>query len=329
MTGTDDDQDDGLTKLAQPLERRRMPRAPIGVMKRTSPLLLGLVPRRVAMARVEAQARADWREDPRTREWARASMAAIVSGTPREGELDELAEAMVVETRAREALFWRPWRQPHLDERSAQFARAAFSSGRGVLITGNHLAPVFTGLWTLRHMKPGIYLVCDPWLMAEPNPDYWGRYVARWREGVRRGAMRPVETGGGTFLTLRALLERGETVLLAADMPGKLETQFLGKPVMLAAGSAALAHQTGALVLPMRQRREGHRVFSEVLEAIDARDFDEVEPLHRAIMAVHERWILETPYALEDPRRAGAWEDCATPTGWQRPRRARRDGPSA
>jgi hypothetical protein len=46
-----------------------------------------------------------------------------------------------------------------------------------------------------------------------------------------------------------------------------------------------------------------------------------MEELHEEIAAIHERWILEAPEALEDPRRAGAWEEGATATEWVRPGR--------
>ena len=122
----------------------------------------------------------------------------------------------------------------------------------------------------------------------------------------------------GSFQIVRALLGRGEAVLIFFDMPGGRETNFLGKPVELADGSAELAVRTGSLVLPLRARRAGHEVWIDVGEAIDARRSAGVDELHEALAQVHERWILENPAAMDDPRRFG-WEDGAGPQRWTAP----------
>jgi len=120
----------------------------------------------------------------------------------------------------------------------------------------------------------------------------------------------------GSFAVVRALLERGEIVLSYLDMPGGTRTQFLGKPVMLSGGTAQLAFQSKAIVLPLRARRAGSRVWPDVFEPLDAREFASADELHRAVASVHERSVLELPETLEDPGRAGAWEGGATTSEW-------------
>ncbi|MGO9488285.1 MAG: hypothetical protein ACLQBB_04560, partial [Solirubrobacteraceae bacterium] len=111
----------------------------------------------------------------------------------------------------------------------------------------------------------------------------------------------------------------GEPVLIYFDLPGSIRTDFLGKPVMLASGTAQLAHQTDALVLPLRARRDERTVWTDVWEALDPRAFSTPEELHRTVAAVHQRSILEMPEALEDPRRPGAWESGAGAGEWTLP----------
>jgi len=48
---------------------------------------------------------------------------------------------------------------------------------------------------------------------------------------------------------------------------------------------------------------------------LDPREHDGIEQLHEALAAVHERWILELPATLENPRRDGFWE-AASAEGW-------------
>ena len=120
----------------------------------------------------------------------------------------------------------------------------------------------------------------------------------------------------GSFEIVQTLLRRGEPVFLFFDMPGPRETRFLGKPVMLADGTAQLAARADALVLPLRSRRVGSEVWLDACAPLDPRDFASSDELHDALAAQHERWILENPAALEDPRSTG-WE--ATVRAWTRP----------
>lgn len=302
------------------LPARRLPRAGVREMARTSPVLHRLLPRRLAFRWAERAALRRW-QDPAVRADQLALMATIVTGTAREPELERLAAQHLVEARLRELVFWLPWHDPELTEESARNARAAFGGGRAVLVSANHLAPTFTGMWALRSFSDDVYLVTAPWMLQEPRYGPWGRYVARWQQGARRGRLGLVETRRGSFRAVERLLRDGKAVILASDMPGKRETRFLGKPVMFASGTAALAKATGAMILPMRARRDGARVFADFDPPLDADVFADADALHDAIFTVHERWVLELPEALEDPRRPGAWEDGATPTAWHLPSR--------
>jgi lauroyl/myristoyl acyltransferase len=123
----------------------------------------------------------------------------------------------------------------------------------------------------------------------------------------------------GSFAIIARLLEEGQVVSVFFALPGSRETQFLGKPVMMTSGSARLARGADALILPIRTRRDGHRVHVDASAPLDPREQPDVDRLHEALAAVHERWILEFPAALEDPNRSGAWEGTATALSWRRP----------
>jgi hypothetical protein len=87
---------------------------------------------------------------------------------------------------------------------------------------------------------------------------------------------------------------------------------------MLAEGSAELAVRADALVLPLRARRAGHRVWVDTGEVLDPREFAGAEDLHVALAKLHEAWILENPSAMEDPRTIG-WEHGASAEAWVQP----------
>ncbi len=300
----------------RPLRAPAMPRTGLGLRLRTSPRLRGLMPSALVVRRAAAKGRAEWR-DPREREYALATMTAILANTSRAGEVEELARRRLIEEEVQRAIFWQPWRSPRVDTRSSANLRRALSCERGVLVSACHLGPYFLQMSAFGSSPRRPFAVSAPWFFEEPTPDYWGRRQARWWQGIADRDERLVRTVG-SFPLVKALLERGQIVLSYFDMPGSARTEFLGKPVMLSSGSAQLAFQTQALVLPLRARRDGARAWTDVFEPLDARDFDSALNLHRALAAVHERSILELPETLEDPNRDGAWNDGAGAEEWVR-----------
>jgi hypothetical protein len=119
----------------------------------------------------------------------------------------------------------------------------------------------------------------------------------------------------GSYDELTRLLAGGAVVALLFDMPGPHETQFLGRPVMLASGTARLAHSADALIVPGRRVLRRYLPVTEFEPAIDPRDYPDWHELHIALAAYYSWRILEDPASLEDPRRPGAWET-ATADGW-------------
>jgi lauroyl/myristoyl acyltransferase len=311
-----------LAQARRRLTAPTIPSASLRIRIKTSPLLHRLIPTRLAVSRAEARGQKLWERSSAEREHALATMEAIVEGTARAGEVTELAREHVVENEVLQALFWQPWRTAEMDAGSSARLDDALSCGRRLLLSQCHLGPIFYPMSVLAARGHITYAVAAPWFFQEPSSDYWGRRIARWRIGLFEREQRLV-LSVGAFPVLEALLAEGEIVLSYFDMPGSRETHFLGKPVALATGTARLAVSTDALVLPLRARRAGHRVWVDVSAPLDPRHFAGAEQLHDALAAMYERWILETPFALEDPRRPGAWEQGATAEAWLRPEPAR------
>ncbi len=292
----------------------RMPAAPLRVRVKTSPLLHGVVPPRLAVSRAARRGDEIWEHSVEAREQALAAMETIVAGTSRADELDALARRHVIEVGIGRALFWqRPW-SAKVDAVSAARIRHALSRNRGVLLSACHVGAYYRLQCAPPFEQQVTYIVPGPWYFEPPSADYWGRRLARWHKGVKS---HPVPAKG-SFRIIQALLERGEPVFLFFDMPGPRETRFLGKRATLAEGSAQLAVRADALVLPLRARRVGHEVWVDVEASIDPRELGGVDDLHDTLAALHERWILEDPAAMEDPRNIG-WEHGATAEAWVSP----------
>ncbi len=292
----------------------RMPQASLEIRVKTSPWLRSMLPTRLLVSRAARRGQAIWERNASDREDALAAMETIVAGTPRADELRELARLHLIESMIDRALFWQqPW-SAKVDARSAARLREALSGNRGVLLSACHVGPYYRLQCAPPFKDRVTYLVPGPWFFEPPSPDYWGRRLARWRKGTK-SLLVPSD---GSFPVIQALLERGDPVFLFFDMPGPRQTRFLGKPAMLADGSAQLAVRADALVLPLRARHVGHHVWVDVGAPLDPHEFAGVDQLHDALAALHERWILENPAAMADPRSIG-WEHGATAQAWIRP----------
>jgi lauroyl/myristoyl acyltransferase len=310
-----------LQQARCPVERCRTP--PVTDLRTrvaTSTRIRRLLPTRLMVRRAQARGRAVWAADPEERDRALRAMEAIVGGTERAHELEPLAREHVVETIVRRTLFWQPWAPPSLEQASLERLSEALHAGRGVVLSPCHCGPYLLGVSAIAPLGRTTYSASS-WALLPPAPGYWGRRIARRRQEARARDERLVHSAG-SFALLRALLQEREVVSVFFAMPGSRRTQFLGKTVMLASGSARLATETDALVLPLRTRRAGHRVWVDVAEPLDPRELGGLEELHEALAAVHERWILELPASMEDPNREGAWERSATAEGWLRPEHA-------
>jgi lauroyl/myristoyl acyltransferase len=314
-----------LQQARCPVERCRTPPATdLRTRVATSRRIRRLLPTALMVRRAEAQGRAVWAADPEERDRARRAMEAIVGGTERAHELEPLARQHVVETVVRRTLFWQPWASPSLEEASLERLREALRADRGVLLSSCHCGPYLLGVSAIAPLGRTTYSA-SAWALLPPTPGYWGRRIARRRHEARARDERLVHSAG-SFTLLRALLQEREVVSIFFAMPGSRRTRFLGKTVMLASGSARLATETDALVVPLRTRRVGHRAWVDVDEPLDPRELGGCEELHEALAAVHERWILEFPASLEDPNREGAWVQSATAEAWLRPELAHAAG---
>lgn len=309
--------DPDIERTLKELERipapARMPSVPLALRVKTSPLLWRLTPQRPAIARAVRKAQRIWESSPGDREQALTAMERIVAGTRWAGALEQVAREYVTERQVDHVLFWRPWKAPRLDARSTARVREAMDGDRGVLLSVAHTGPFHLIPKALASVGCNPYVVSGPWYFEPPSHDYWGRRLARWQ----KGAQCRLVNSARSFPVLKALLERGECTMVYFDLPGRRETRYLGKSAMLVDGTARLACETNAIVLPLRIRRAGEAVWLDVGAPVDPRALAGVGEVHEALARQHERWILEFPAAMNDPSEIG-WGEGARPDAWVR-----------
>jgi len=287
---------------------------------KTSPSLRRLLPSQAVLKMARRRGEAKWEQSTEDREKALAAMETIVAGTRRAHELTELARAHLIEEVVDHALFWQPWRALSLDTQSKTRLQEALGQDRGLLLslchTGQYYRATASGVVPFGRVP---YSVVGRSFYERPTHDYAGRHLALHLKRIRTWLVR----ADRSLPILQTLLEQGEIVELYFDRPGGHETRFLGKTATLADGTARLAVQTDALVLPIRARRVGHGGCLDVGELLDPQDFAGVDELHDRLAALHEAWILEYPESMRDPRSFG-WGPWATAKSWSRPKSAGR-----
>ncbi len=316
-TPGEQDLDAAVAAARRVLEPPPTPAVSLALRLKTSPAARAIVPTRLAISYAASRGQRRWESSAAEREEALAVMDAIVGNTARESEATQLARRHLIEDEIHKAFFWQRWPTERMDAASTEHLERTLASSRAVILSSCHLGPFHHHTSPISARGRTIYIVSGKWFFDDPSADYWGRRIARWWVDLVRRDVRLVSTVR-SFPVLRRLLVEGETVLIYFDMPGSRRTSFLGKPVMLATGTAKLAVEADALVLPLRARRVGHRVWTDVAEPLDPRDFSGFEDLHEALAALHERWILEQPETLEDPGRPGSWEGLADRDEWAR-----------
>jgi lauroyl/myristoyl acyltransferase len=254
--------------------------------------------------------------------WLRAtsrarSRRAINAIAARGPGRDALALAHLAHTAARDQLIQRPWMVTGIPVDGVAHLRMARSHGRGVLVSYCHLGP-FPGIGvTVKEYVENVHQVAGGWLAA-PRPEFTTTRVKQWR-AIFDNAGVPLIAAEGCFPVVTELLRGGAVVVMAFDWPGSAETCFLGKPVWLASGSAKLAKSTGAIVVPAMRYFDRLQVRTRFGVPIDPRHHADWCGVHAELAARHERWILQQPAALEDPRREGAWGAAATAESWGNP----------
>jgi hypothetical protein len=309
--------DEGLHGAEQPLGRWPMPfrgrREELGYRIRM------LLPVRARLLYALLMGHLDRWRDPRSLAEARELFAIVLAGTERAPDVERVARRRLIEDRMSAVMFWR---RSWANDRTIgiEVVKEARASGRGAIYSFIHLG-AYQGVFAPVH-RLGIktHFPVGPWLTDAPEDNEWGLRVEHWR---RRLEVLDVGTIPlkGSYEVLRALLEQRKLVMIAFDMPGSYEIDYLGKPVMLASGTANLAFQTDSVVIPAHRIRHGLGYTIEIGAALDPREAESPLELTQQLAAVHERRVLNAPEGLEDPTRPGAWEDGVSASAWRRPSR--------
>ena len=260
-----------------------------------------LIPAPLALAIAPALGNPD-RQQRKEDELRRAErlMTDLLLHTPRAAEARTLARRNVAEVARLRELYWRPW----LLKRSRLIGKVhwdgAHAGGHGCVVVFSHLGLAYVLPKLMQQHGFGVYFVGTPKYWEPQPPGYFGLLMHHLRReyATAAGAHRLISSTARPGL-LVDLLERGESVVIAFDVPGSAATPFLGRSVPLSGGPATLAFQTGAKVLPVLPERHGTRIDLRMFEPIDPADYRKLPSLRAAIARVFEQQVLAKPEIVD------------------------------
>lgn len=258
------------------------------------------VPLHVALAATRARSEVFWRRSAGGRQAALAAMELVVGCCDRAGEVETLARRHVYETAKRSELLWRPWETRRLPIEGAEVLSRLRNDGRGALLHFLHHGPYvgITGSFA-RAGLPRINAPIGPFYFEMPTPGYHGHRDRQHLSCLYDGGR--CFSATGSFGRIVALLERGENVAIAIDMPGTTPVEILGRRVLVSGGIVKLALKTGAPIVPMTMHRRGRIATVRLEEPVEPAGFDGVEALTQELVRRHEPALHAWPEALEWP----------------------------
>jgi lauroyl/myristoyl acyltransferase len=262
-----------------------------------------LLPTAVALRLAALRGRLEWFMVPRRRAEALALTRAI-----RGVESTGFARRRLIEDAMRAELQWRPSLYRRIPvEGLEHFQAARARSGGAVILANVHVGPFLGVLHALAARGTRFYLPGGEWGTTPVRHGLRGRWIAAQNRWIEEAGSRWVPLGD-SYAVLRALLLRGEALLMAIDVPGSVEVDLAGRSARVRSGLAALALDTGAPILPIWTLRRGYGYVGTILESIDPADFTGKDELTRHLVS------MVSPVFLHQPEQVHAyavdvWDD--------------------
>jgi len=228
------------------------------------------LPTPAGVALAVAIGRLMWRLWPDARMQSRAWARAVLGPGAPDPVVGRLGRAYLLERTASSELAWRPWLGRSMALDGLEHLEEARRDGRGTIVASPHFGPFMLIVHALcaRGLRPYVISGSPRSGPVEGRLGAWVEFQRRTREAA---GGRTICTGH-SFDVSRALLERGETVVMLWDVPGTQEVELLGRTAYVRSGPARLAEAAGATIVPAIAWRERSRPFARFDPPIDASD---------------------------------------------------------
>ncbi len=253
------------------------------------------VPVPLTRALIAVRARRAWQR-PAVREQATRQMRFLLGRSSRSAEVEALARAYVEQAFLRGEYRWRPGLTTRHPIEGMARVHAAAAQSRGVIVNFVHHG-VLGASASLGRAGFRVHTPLWDGLFDESTPSQ-----RQWRTVI--GTYTTIFRATGSYPHMKDILGEGEILVMSHDVPGSLPMTFLGRRVGVASGTARLALDTGAVILPITAHRGAGRVQTlRIEQPIDPGRFGSAEALQAEIARRHEPAVLAWPEAVENPLR--------------------------
>lgn len=227
---------------------------------------------------------------------ARAQMAFLLEHTRPGADLDAVAHDYVRYQVRRGELRWHPELITHLRVEGIERLVVARDQGRGVMLNFVHHGYYDGAFASIGRHGIACRMVVYPYMLEPDAPLWLKQHVAV----ACAGGGTPVDAAIGTA-GLTELLQRGEVVAIASDVPGRTPMTFAGREVLGSFGAARLATDTNSPVVVMTTEEGPDGPFARLHGPFEPKDFTSPKELLEALLAIHEARQLEEPEATDLP----------------------------
>jgi lauroyl/myristoyl acyltransferase len=167
-----------------------------------------------------------------------------------------------------------------------------------------------------RHVTP-LYVLAFPKLMDTRQLPAWLQQHARICSDAGCIGV-PSDAGFETFVEV---LQRGDVLTAAFDLPGRTPAHFVGRDLTASFGAPRMAFATGSLVVPATSELVGDKDPLPLVrfhEPIDPADFESPQALMEHLLQIHEPYVTRWPELYDIPTSHWGVPAPADTTGAQR-----------
>ena len=253
------------------------------------------VPRRALPPLCAARFALAWAR-PQVRAEARAQMAFLLERTRPGADLDAVAREYLRYQIRRGELRWHPDLVTRLRVAGIEHLVAARAAGRGVVLNFTHHGFYDGAFPSIARHGVRCHMVCYDYMLRDDAPAWIRQHVAL--ACLEGGVAVSAEVGHGGLVEL---LQRGEVVAVASDVPGRTPVRFAGRDVLGSFGAARLAADTGAPVVVLTSEVDDKGPLIRLHEPLEPAGFESPRGLLEAVLAIHESVQLRWPAATDLP----------------------------
>ena len=221
----------------------------------------------------------------------------VLAGTEREGDIASLTAPYYFELGMRWFLHYRSPTVEGATVEGLHHIERARSEGTGVILSFLHMGNYAMLFRALRNAGIDATVPAADDGFAPQLVGALGLERVQGQEHLRGMHVIPAT---GSYPELVAIVSAGGAVTIAFDVPGSTRTEMLGRTLGLKSGTARLAVDTGAPVLPLDVRRRGAHLVLRVMAPI--RPAASVAETHRRLADTMGRLVMDRPEAVERPQ---------------------------